>query len=76
MPEYCSPAQDSPFYACGERPDCGMGSWIMAQHPGTGVVEEVASPGAFGTFPWVAAGDGCAASYSCWGSVPPRGRRA
>lgn len=53
LPEYYSPAQDSPFYAYGERPDYGMGSWIMAQHPGTGAVEEVASPGAFGTFPWV-----------------------
>jgi len=30
-----------------------MGSWILARNPGGGVVEEVTSPGAFGTFPWV-----------------------
>lgn len=53
LPEYHSPAQESDFYAYDERPDYGMGSWIMAQHPVTGVVEEVASAGAFGTFPWV-----------------------
>lgn len=53
LPEYFSPAQDSVFYTYGERPDYGMGSWVMAQNPATGIVEEVASPGAFGTFPWV-----------------------
>ena len=53
LPEYYSPAQDSEFYAYDERPDYGMGSWVMAQNPTTGAVEEVASPGAFGTFPWV-----------------------
>jgi CubicO group peptidase (beta-lactamase class C family) len=51
--EYSSPAQDSDFYPYGERPDYGMGSWVTAQNPATGVVEEVASPGAFGTYPWV-----------------------
>lgn len=53
LPEYYSPAQDSAFYAYGERPDYGTGSWVMAQNPASGAVEEVASPGAFGTFPWV-----------------------
>lgn len=53
LPEYYSPAQDSEFYAYDERPDYGMGSWVMAQNPAIGEVEEVASPGAFGTFPWV-----------------------
>jgi CubicO group peptidase (beta-lactamase class C family) len=53
LPEYYSPAQESEFYAYDERPDYGMGSWVMAQNPASGVVEEVASPGAFGTFPWV-----------------------
>ena len=53
LPEYYSPIQDSGFYVYGERPDYGMGSWVMAQNPAGGAVEEVASPGAFGTFPWV-----------------------
>lgn len=53
LPEYYSPAQDSDFYPYGARPDYGMGSWITAQNPTTGVVEEVASAGAFGTYPWV-----------------------
>lgn len=53
LPEYYSPAQDSDFYPYGARPDYGMGSWITAQNPTSGVVEEVASAGAFGTYPWV-----------------------
>ena len=53
LPEYYSPVQDSDYYAYGQRPDYGMGSWIEAQNPATGVVEEAASPGAFGTYPWV-----------------------
>jgi len=53
LPEYYSPAQDSLYHAYGQRPDYGMGSWITAQNPASGVVEEVASPGAFGTYPWV-----------------------
>jgi CubicO group peptidase (beta-lactamase class C family) len=53
LPEYSSPAQDSDYYAYDERPDYGMGSWVIAQNPVSGVVEEVASPGAFGTYPWV-----------------------
>ena len=53
LPEYSSPIQNSEFYVYGERPDYGMGSWVMAQNPTSGGVEEVASPGAFGAFPWV-----------------------
>lgn len=30
-----------------------FGSWILAENPGTGVIEELTSPGAWGTFPWV-----------------------
>lgn len=29
------------------------GAWSLAHNPDTGRVEEVASPGKFGTFPWV-----------------------
>lgn len=52
LPEYYSPwpILAYPYF---QRPDYGMGSWILAQNPTGGVVEEVASPGAFGTFPWV-----------------------
>ena len=30
----------------------GFGSWIFAENPTTGLVEEITSPGAWGTFPW------------------------
>lgn len=53
LPEFYSPAQYSEFYAYDQRPDYGMGSWVIAQNPFSGTVEEVASPGAFGTYPWV-----------------------
>lgn len=53
LPVYRSPAQAAELYPYGEAPDYGMGSWINAQNPTTGVVEEVASPGAFGAYPWV-----------------------
>jgi CubicO group peptidase (beta-lactamase class C family) len=52
LPEYDSGWPDY-AYPYGERPDYGHGSWIMAQNPGSGLVEEIASPGAYGTFPWV-----------------------
>lgn len=53
LPEYYSPWPPSLYYPYPQRPDYGMGSWILAQNPSSGVVEEVTSPGAFGTFPWV-----------------------
>jgi len=31
----------------------GFGSWILAENPGTGVIEELTSPGAWGAFPWI-----------------------
>lgn len=52
LPEHDSPWPPFP-YPYGERPDYGIGSWILARDPATGRVEEVASPGKFGTFPWV-----------------------
>ncbi|MES2468802.1 MAG: serine hydrolase domain-containing protein [Verrucomicrobiota bacterium] len=53
LTEYHSPWPLSLFYPYQTRPDYGMGSWIQAQ-PGAGApVEEVSSPGAFGTYPWV-----------------------
>jgi CubicO group peptidase (beta-lactamase class C family) len=52
LPEHDSPWPPYP-YPYGERPDYGIGSWILARDPASGRVEEVASPGKFGTFPWV-----------------------
>ncbi len=52
LPEYDSAWPPYP-YPYGERPDYGHGAWILAQDPATGRVEEVTSPGVFGTFPWV-----------------------
>jgi CubicO group peptidase (beta-lactamase class C family) len=52
LPEYDSPWPPYP-YPYGERPDYGFGSWILARDPVTGRVEEVSSPGVFGTLPWV-----------------------
>ncbi len=57
LPEYDSPWPAYP-YPYGERPDYGHGSWVLAQNPATGKVEEVTSPGVFGTFPWVDASRG------------------
>jgi CubicO group peptidase (beta-lactamase class C family) len=52
LPEYFSPWP--PYaYPYGERPDYGFGSWVLARDPQSGRVEEVSSPGVFGTFPWV-----------------------
>ena len=31
----------------------GFGSWILAENPDTGRVEELTSPGAWGAFPWM-----------------------
>jgi CubicO group peptidase (beta-lactamase class C family) len=53
LPEYYSPWPPSFYYPYLQRPDYGVGSWILAQNPLSGAVEEVTSPGAFGTFPWV-----------------------
>lgn len=52
LPEYDStwPVYGYPY---GERPDYGHGSWVLAHNPASGLVEEVSSPGAYGTFPWV-----------------------
>lgn len=54
LPEHYSPWGISSHWAySGRRPDYGMGSWVIAQNPTTAVVEEVCSPGAYGTHPWV-----------------------
>lgn len=43
----------SPFYPYGRQPYYSFGAWVLADNPATGEVEEVVSPGAFGTCPWI-----------------------
>jgi len=55
------PSTYSPFHNVGdlelpydlESLDYGFGSWILAQDPESDEVEEICSPGGFGTFPWI-----------------------
>lgn len=43
-----------PWYPYGtEEPTYGFGAWVLAQHPVTGRIEEIISPGAWGTVPWI-----------------------
>lgn len=44
---------ENPHYPYGHQPYYGFGSWILADNPETGLVEEILSPGAFGTTPWI-----------------------
>ncbi len=55
LPVYKTPwPSDSPFYPYGaSEPDYAFGAWVLAEDPDTGVAEEIVSPGAYGTFPWV-----------------------
>lgn len=53
LPEYASPWPPSDYDVYGHRGDYGLGSWILAQPTAEAPVEEVCSPGAFGSFPWV-----------------------
>lgn len=53
LPEHASPWPPSDHNVYGRRADYGMGSWILAQPHEGAPVEEVCSPGAFGSFPWV-----------------------
>ncbi|HLP10141.1 MAG TPA: serine hydrolase domain-containing protein [Opitutaceae bacterium] len=53
LPEYASPWPPSDYNVYGHRGDYGCGSWILAQQTADSPVEEVCSPGAFGSFPWV-----------------------
>ncbi len=53
LPEYASPWPPSASNVYGHRGDYGLGAWILAQPSAEAPVEEVCSPGAFGSFPWV-----------------------
>ncbi|MBN1754732.1 serine hydrolase, partial [bacterium] len=54
LPIYYSPWPSGPHYPYGRTdPEYAFGSWVIAQHPITRVVEELSSPGAFGTCPFI-----------------------
>lgn len=45
---------NNPWYPYGAPTvTYGFGAWVLAQHPVTGEIEEILSPGAWGTSPWV-----------------------
>lgn len=46
------PSQD-PWYPHGREPYYSFGAWILGDNPVTGEIEEVTSPGANGTYPWI-----------------------
>lgn len=44
----------STWYPYGmDQPTYGFGGWIFAKNPATCVIEEIISPGAWGTTPWI-----------------------
>jgi CubicO group peptidase (beta-lactamase class C family) len=46
------PAQH-PLYPYGQQPDYGFGTWVFAQNPSSGIVEEVVGAGAWGSYMWL-----------------------
>ncbi len=57
LPEHATPCPDPPeIYPDNTKPDYGTASWIMVDDPNfpqSREAVEVASPGAFGTWPWI-----------------------
>ncbi|HOX07491.1 MAG TPA: serine hydrolase [Planctomycetota bacterium] len=57
LPEHYSPCPDPPeIYPNNTKPDYGTASWIMVDdpnYPQSKEAIEVASPGGFGTWPWI-----------------------
>lgn len=53
LPAFTTPWiwNDKTLYPYDTKPTYGFGSWVITNNAGT--VEEVASPGAFGAWPWV-----------------------
>ena len=53
IPILYSPWPGSPdTYPDGKHPGYGFGCWAMSTNPTSGEEDEIASPGAFGSFPW------------------------
>jgi CubicO group peptidase (beta-lactamase class C family) len=42
-----------PLYPYGQQPDYAFGTWVFAQNPGSGFVEEVVGAGAWGSYMWL-----------------------
>lgn len=54
LPIAHTPWPDTPErYPYGNNPTYAWGAWVLADNPRTGLVEELCSPGAWGTFPWI-----------------------
>ena len=54
LPVHFSPFPDNyPGYPYGATPDYGFGTWVLAQNPGSGHVEEVIGAGAWGSYVWL-----------------------
>lgn len=54
LPLYKTPWPIGPFYTYGEDTlRYSFGTWVLAEHPQTNHVEELTSPGAWGSYPWV-----------------------
>ncbi|MFP4358078.1 MAG: serine hydrolase domain-containing protein [Puniceicoccaceae bacterium] len=45
--------EESPHYPYGRSPYYSFGAWVLADDPARFGVEEVTSPGAYGTYPWI-----------------------
>ncbi len=54
LPVYATPwPSGRPDYPYGMDPDYAFGSWVFAQNPGSGHVEEIVGAGAWGSFIWI-----------------------
>ncbi|MDF1800105.1 MAG: serine hydrolase [Planctomycetota bacterium] len=54
LPVHFTPFPKShPSYPYGTPPDYGFGTWVLAQNPGSGHVEEVVGAGAWGSYVWL-----------------------
>lgn len=45
--------ETSPHYPYGADPDYGFGTWIYAQRPDDGMVEQIIGAGAWGSYMWI-----------------------
>lgn len=60
-----------PDYSYGmDTVQYGYGSWIFGQKPTSGFVEEISSPGLYGTFPWVDRNQSTNRTFTFWSRSP------
>jgi CubicO group peptidase (beta-lactamase class C family) len=54
LPVHYSPwPATHPLYPYGTDPDYAFGSWVLAENPQTGYVEEIVGAGAWGSYIWI-----------------------